>query len=45
MNWAVLVFDGCPPAEAAEETIICTTSDDPEVQEMVRRVVQANFRR
>ncbi len=44
INWAVLVSDGCPPPEAAEETIICTTSDDPEVQEMVRRVVRANFR-
>jgi nitric oxide reductase NorQ protein len=45
INWAVLVSDGSSPPEAAEETIICTTSDDPEVQEMVRRVVQANFRR
>jgi len=44
INWAVLVADGCTPAEAAEETIICTTSDDPEVQEMVRRIVLANFR-
>jgi nitric oxide reductase NorQ protein len=44
INWAVLVSDGCTPAEAAEETIISTTSDDPEVQEMVRRVVRAHFR-
>jgi nitric oxide reductase NorQ protein len=44
INWAVLVADGCTPAEAAEETIICTTSDDAEVQEMVRRIVLANFR-
>lgn len=44
INWAVLVADGCTSAEAAEETIICTTSDDPEVQEMVRRIVLANFR-
>ncbi len=45
INWGVLISDGSLPTEAAEETIICTTSDDPEVQEMVRRVVQANFRK
>lgn len=41
INWATLVFDGSSPREAAEETIIGTTSDDVEIQGMVRRVVHA----
>ncbi len=40
INWAVLVGDGLDPADAAEETIIALTSDDAEVQNIVRRIVQ-----
>jgi len=43
INWATLIFDGSTAQEAAEETIIGTTSDDIEIQDMVRRVVQAVF--
>jgi nitric oxide reductase NorQ protein len=43
MNWATLIADGSTPQKAAEETIIGTTSDDVEIQDMVRRVVQAVF--
>jgi nitric oxide reductase NorQ protein len=39
VNWATLVADGLTPAQAAEETIIALTSDDVEVQNMVRRTV------
>jgi len=31
------------PLGAAEETIVGTTSDDKEIQDIVRRVVQASF--
>ncbi len=43
VNWATLVADGLTPTAAAEETIVSVTSDDPEVQGMVRRVVQMVF--
>ena len=43
VNWATLVADGLTPAAAAEETIVSVTSDDPEVQGTVRRVVQMVF--
>lgn len=43
INWATLISDGCTPQKAAEETIVGTTSDDVEIQGMVRRVVQAVF--
>lgn len=43
INWATLIFDGGTAQKAAEETIIGTTSDDIEIQDMVRRVVQAVF--
>jgi len=43
MNWATLIADGNTPLVAAEETIIGTTSDDKEIQDMVRRIVQASF--
>ncbi len=42
-NWATLVADGLTPTAAAEETIVSVTSDDPEVQGTVRRVVQMVF--
>lgn len=42
-NWATLVADGLTPTAAAEETVISVTSDDPEVQATVRRIVQLIF--
>jgi len=43
INWATLVADGCEPIEAAGETIVGTTSDDVEIQAVVRRVVESIF--
>jgi nitric oxide reductase NorQ protein len=43
VNWATLIADGLSPTAAAEETIVAVTSDDAEVQGMVRRVVQMVF--
>ncbi|MEM4704120.1 MAG: AAA family ATPase [Candidatus Bathyarchaeia archaeon] len=43
INWAVLVADGTTPLNAANETIVGTTSDDTEIQEIVRRIVKAVF--
>ena len=43
INWATLIVDGVPPLEAADETIVGTTSDDVEIQEMVRRVIRSAF--
>ena len=43
INWGQLVNDGDGPLAAAEETIITMTSDDMEVQEVVRRAVKMHF--
>jgi nitric oxide reductase NorQ protein len=43
INWATLVNDGNTPMGAAEETIIGLTSDSPEVQSDVRRILEAVF--
>ena len=43
INWATLISDGISPKVAAEETIVGMTSDDAEIQDIVRRVVEANF--
>jgi nitric oxide reductase NorQ protein len=43
VNWATLSADGVTPQAAAEETIIAMTSDNLEVQETVRRVVNMVF--
>jgi MoxR-like ATPase len=43
INWSLLASDGVPPEIAAEETVISMTSDNAEVQEMVRRVVRMIF--
>ncbi|MEM2760592.1 MAG: AAA family ATPase [Nitrososphaerales archaeon] len=40
VNWAQLVADGESPQTAAEETVVTMTSDNMEVQDMVRRVVK-----
>ena len=43
INWSLLASDGVPPEVAAEETVISMTSDNAEVQDMVRRVVRHDF--
>jgi nitric oxide reductase NorQ protein len=43
INWATLIHDGLTPNNAAEETIIAVTSDNAEVQDDVRRVVESVF--
>ena len=43
INWATLVADGCGPIEAAVETIVGTTSDDVEIQDSVKRIVESFF--
>jgi len=43
MNWATLISDGSSPQKAAEETIIGMTSDDIEIQQVVRDVVHSVF--
>jgi len=43
INWATLIADGCPPIEAAVETIVGTTSDDVEIQAAVKRIVESIF--
>jgi nitric oxide reductase NorQ protein len=43
INWATLVHDGNTPMNAAEETLIGLTSDSPDVQSDVRRILEAVF--
>jgi nitric oxide reductase NorQ protein len=43
INWATLIHDGNTPNVAAEETIIAVTSDNVEVQDDIRRVVETAF--
>lgn len=43
VNWSTLVADGVTPERAAEETIISMTSDNAEIQDTVRRIVQMVF--
>jgi nitric oxide reductase NorQ protein len=43
INWAVLCHDGVNPRKAAEETLVALTSDNHEVQEEVRRIVENVF--
>jgi nitric oxide reductase NorQ protein len=43
INWATLVHDGNTPLGAAEETIIALTSDNSEVQDDVRRIIESVF--
>lgn len=43
VNWGLLIADGEKPEVAAEETIIAMTSDNAEIQDNVRRVVQMVF--
>jgi nitric oxide reductase NorQ protein len=43
INWGVLIADGMTPLAAAVETIVGTTSDDIEIQDIVKRIVKATF--
>jgi nitric oxide reductase NorQ protein len=43
INWATLIHDGNTANAAAEETIIAVTSDNVEVQDDIRRVVETAF--
>ncbi len=43
INWATLIRDGNTPNGAAEETIIALTSDNTEVQDDVRRIIETVF--
>lgn len=43
INWATLIADGVTPIEAAVEKIVGTTSDDVEVQAVVKRIVESIF--
>src|SRR5574338_382632 len=40
LNWAMLISDGTALLDAAEETIISLTSDDGEIQDIVRKIVR-----
>ena len=43
INWATIIHDGNTPNASAEETIIALTSDNVEVQDDVRRVIESVF--
>jgi nitric oxide reductase NorQ protein len=43
INWATIIHDGNTANTAAEETIIALTSDNVEVQDDVRRVIESVF--
>ena len=45
INWAVLCSDGVDPVKAAEETLVALTSDNAEIQDDVRRIINVVFRR
>ena len=43
VNWGMLIADGSSIEKAADETLIALTSDDPEVQDEVRKVIRKFF--
>jgi nitric oxide reductase NorQ protein len=43
INWATLIHDGNTSNDAADETIVAVTSDNVEVQDDVRRIVESVF--
>ena len=45
VNWGMLIADGTSVEKAADETLIALTSDDPEVQDDVRKVIRKFFGR
>jgi len=40
VNWAMLIADGTSFMAAANETLVSLTSDDPEVQDEVRKIIK-----
>jgi len=40
-NWAKLIVDGSSPQEAGDETIVAMTSDDHEIQDEVRKIINS----
>ena len=40
-NWARIIADGAAPIDAGNETIVAMTSDDYEVQEEVRKIINS----
>jgi len=44
INWGMLVADGTTLEKAADETLISLTSDDPEVQDDVRKILRKFFK-
>ena len=42
-NWATLIADGLTPLDAAEQSIISLSSDDAEIQAVIRRICVAKF--
>jgi nitric oxide reductase NorQ protein len=43
LNWSTLIADGLDPKAAADETLVALTSDDAEVQSIVRRICSLVF--
>jgi nitric oxide reductase NorQ protein len=43
INWATLIYDGNTVHAAADETIVAVTSDNVEVQDDVRRIIESVF--
>jgi len=43
VNWAKIISDGISPQVAADETLVTMTSDDAEVQDMVRKLINKIF--
>lgn len=44
LNWAMLTADGSTVEEAGNETIVGVTSDDIEVQQVVRKIINTVFK-
>jgi len=44
INWGMLIADGTTLEKAADETLISLTSDDPEVQDDVRKILRKFFK-
>jgi len=40
VNWAKICSDGASVVEGGDETLVPMTSDDPEVQDEVRRIIK-----
>lgn len=43
INWARLISDGMDPKASSEEALIALTSDDPEIQSDIRRILALYF--